>query len=442
MAPPLIFRTVSRRILRPAPTLSASSSATQPYHHIASISSCSLGGPGTKLASSPSEPRRFPSRGFDVVDKGEVIEEEGLPKYKPEHFYPARLGEVFNDRFQIVTKLGYGSCSTIWLARDLHDHQYVALKIYIHNSACHRELPFYERLNRELPSEHPGAGNVRKLLGSFEIAGPYGKHIALVLQASQMSLLDMDTVWMNGCGLGEALVKGAIQELLKAIDFLHTDLQVVHTDVHPGNLLIGSNENSLFKVLEDLEISSPVPRKEHSDRTIYFSRVMKPKVGPLLLSDFGEARLGPGPHTGDIMPIPYRAPEIILGLQWSYPVDIWSVGLTAWSLLQAKNLFSARKDDGSLSDGVHFSELIAALGLPPAELLDRNRERALEYWDEHGNWAGLVPIPMEKTLEATETKLKDKTKFLQFIRRTLAWDPQKRPTARELLQDPWLTNED
>jgi len=80
--------------------------------------------------------------------------------------------------------------------------------------------------------------------------------------------------------------------------------------------------------MEDTELSSPVPRKELSDRTIYFSRLMKPKFGPLLLSDFGEVRVGPGPHAGDIMPIQYRAPECLLWIQWSYPVDIWSVGLT------------------------------------------------------------------------------------------------------------------
>jgi hypothetical protein len=48
----------------------------------------------------------------------------------------------------------------------------------------------------------------------------------------------------------------------------------------------------------------------------------------MLLSDFGEARSGPGPHAGDIMPIQYRAPEVIMCLKWSYAVDIWSVGLT------------------------------------------------------------------------------------------------------------------
>lgn len=100
------------------------------------------------------------------------------------------------------------------------------------------------------------------------------------------------------------------------------------SDVHPGNLLLGLNDNSLFKSLEDNEVSDPVSRKELPDRTIYFSRLMKPKVGPLLLSDFGEVRLGPGPHAGDIMPIMYRAPETLLWIQWSYPVDIWSVGLT------------------------------------------------------------------------------------------------------------------
>jgi serine/threonine-protein kinase SRPK3 len=60
-----------------------------------------------------SEPRTFPSEGFDTIDKDQLIEEEGMPEYNPEHFYPVRLGEVFNHRFQTVAKLGYGSSSTI-----------------------------------------------------------------------------------------------------------------------------------------------------------------------------------------------------------------------------------------------------------------------------------------------------------------------------------------
>lgn len=56
-----------------------------------------------------------------------------------------------------------------------------------------------------------------------------------------------------------------------------------------------------------------------------------------------------------------------------------------------------------------------------------------------GHWLGLAPIPYDRTLEALESRLGDKSGFLRFIRRTLTWMPEQRPTAKELLRDPWLT---
>lgn len=64
-------------------------------------------------------PRTFPTAGFELIDEKFPVEEETLPEYNPDHFYPVKLGEVLNDRYQVVAKLGYGSSSTIWLARDL-----------------------------------------------------------------------------------------------------------------------------------------------------------------------------------------------------------------------------------------------------------------------------------------------------------------------------------
>ncbi|KAL4780272.1 kinase-like domain-containing protein [Aspergillus varians] len=161
----------------------------------------------------------------------------------------------------------------------------------------------------------------------------------------------------------------------------------------------------------------------------------------MLLSDFGEARRGKGLHGGDIMPLEYRAPETLLYVGWSFPVDIWSVGLTdkkAWDLLGPKKLFTARDEDGDLYDAAHIAQLIAALGPPPDKFLERNPERRADFWDEKGEWLGLAPIPYARTMEALETKLEDKSGFLRFIRRALTWLPEDRPSAQELLQDPWL----
>lgn len=99
-------------------------------------------------------------------------------------------------------------------------------------------------------------------------------------------------------------------------------------------MLLGVESNDLFQKLEEREFSSPVPRRLISPtRTIYLSRLALPKEGPFLISDFGEARIGPGTHGGDIMPLEYRAPETLHYVAWSYPVDIWSVGLTVCSHL-------------------------------------------------------------------------------------------------------------
>lgn len=67
----------------------------------------------------PSPPREPPNSGFQGLDNIQKVEEEKLAWYKPAHFYPVRLGEVFNSRYQVVGKLGYGAYSTVWLCRDL-----------------------------------------------------------------------------------------------------------------------------------------------------------------------------------------------------------------------------------------------------------------------------------------------------------------------------------
>jgi len=47
-----------------------------------------------------------------------LVEEEALPHYKSQHYYPAQIGDEYLSRYEVVAKLGYGSYSTVWLCRD------------------------------------------------------------------------------------------------------------------------------------------------------------------------------------------------------------------------------------------------------------------------------------------------------------------------------------
>ena len=43
----------------------------------------------------------------------EPVEEEILPRYRPENYYPVTIGQVFNERYKVLAKLGFGGSSTI-----------------------------------------------------------------------------------------------------------------------------------------------------------------------------------------------------------------------------------------------------------------------------------------------------------------------------------------
>ena len=63
--------------------------------------------------------RTFPVDGYGFVAQEDKFEEERLPNYHAERFYPVQIGGVYNDRYQVLAKLGFGTSSTVWLCRDL-----------------------------------------------------------------------------------------------------------------------------------------------------------------------------------------------------------------------------------------------------------------------------------------------------------------------------------
>ncbi|PYH94469.1 kinase-like protein [Aspergillus ellipticus CBS 707.79] len=384
------------------------------------------------------EPRVFPSSGWENIEPSLPVEEESIPTYRPEKFYPVYIGEVFNHRYQIVGKLGYGSSATVWLGRDLWDRRYVTLKIHTTSTAVTSEIEIYNHL-RTIQSNHAGQSCLRPLIGDFQTQNPdgHGLHHCLVHSPLGISLDQLMSL-LPGRVMSSAMVRTTIRNILAALDFLHTEARVIHTDLQPSNILLGIKDDSILSRFEQAEFEAPMPRKTLGDRIIYLSRSLPISFGTPVLCDFGEARLGIDQQQGDIMPDVYRAPEVILDMTWDYKVDIWNIGMLIWDLFEHRHLFKARDPEGKLDNGYHLGEMQALLGSPPLEFLARS-ENSIQFWDNSGKWKGTAPLP-DKNIEALEERLRgdEKDDFLRFLRRMLCWLPEERATAKELLFDPWL----
>ncbi len=50
-------------------------------------------------------------------------------------------------------------------------------------------------------------------------------------------------------------------------------------------------------------------------------------TGPPSISGLSEARFGDDENTGVIMRDTHMPPEVILDMPWSYPVDVWGLGI-------------------------------------------------------------------------------------------------------------------
>ncbi|KGO77687.1 hypothetical protein PITC_071700 [Penicillium italicum] len=242
---------------------------------------------------SPSKPRVFPSSGWDIIDPSIPIEEESIPTYRPEKFYPVYIGEI-----------------------------------YTASTTVTQEIEVYNHL-RAIRSNHAGQTCLRPLIEIFHIYSldRNSVHTCLVHPPLGISLDQLTQLLPDGV-MNSAMVRTTIRNVLAALDFLHTEARVIHTDLQPNNILLGIKDDSILSKFEQAEFDMPTPRKILDNRTIYFSRPLPISYGTPVLCDLGEARLGTNDQEGDIMPDIYRAPEVILHMSWDYKVDIWSVGIS------------------------------------------------------------------------------------------------------------------
>lgn len=97
------------------------------------------------------------------------------------------------------------------------------------------------------------------------------------------------------------------------------DLNLVHTDLKPENILLCNSAYQTFTYNRRIPSSSSTVTRQATKRKVLLDTEIR-------LIDFGSATFNDEYHSSVVSTRHYRAPEIILGLGWSFECDIWSIG--------------------------------------------------------------------------------------------------------------------
>ncbi|XP_046919362.1 serine/threonine-protein kinase dyf-5 [Dermatophagoides farinae] len=185
------------------------------------------------------------------------------------------------------------------------------------------------------------------------------------------------------------------------------------------------NCNILYQILQGLSFMH-----KHG----FFHRDIKPEnllcMGPELIkiADFGLAReiRSRPPYTDYVSTRWYRAPEVLLrSTNYNSPIDIWAVGCIMAELYTLQPLFPGRSEIDQIF------RVTSVLGTP-----DKNdwSEAYLLANTMNFRFPQFTSIPIETIVGNISNE------GLQFLKSTLQWNPQKRPTAIQALKFSYFQN--
>ncbi|KAM3620933.1 uncharacterized protein V6R79_003846 [Siganus canaliculatus] len=202
------------------------------------------GGPQQCQADSP-----LPEQDEEILGSDDD-EQEDPNDYCRGGYHHVKIGDLFNSRYHVIRKLGWGHFSTVWLAWDIQEKRFVAMKVV--KSAEHYtetaldEIKLLKSVRNTDPCD-PNREKVVQLLDDFKISGVNGTHVCMVFEVLGYHLLKW-IIRSNYQGLPLPCVKSIIRQVLQGLDYLHTKCKIIHTDIKPENILLTVNEPYIKKM--------------------------------------------------------------------------------------------------------------------------------------------------------------------------------------------------
>ncbi|WOL02980.1 hypothetical protein Cni_G11700 [Canna indica] len=385
-----------------------------------------------------SRTRKRPRLAWDVAppQRREAVRDEAAPPRRGasppwreddrEGHYVFDLGENLTPRYKILSKMGEGTFGRVLECWDREAREHVAIKV-VRSISKYRSAAMVEiDVLNLLAKNDKGGSRCVQIRRWFD----YRNHICIVFEKLGPSLYDF--LKRNKYSpFPLELVREFGHQLLESVAYMH-DLRLIHTDLKPENILLVSSEY----------IKVPSNKKNAQDE-MYFRCL--PKSSAVKLIDFGSAAFENQDHSSIVSTRHYRAPEIILGLGWNYPCDIWSIGCILVELCSGEALFQTHENLE------HLAMMERVLGPLPEHMIKKASSSASKYFRRGArlNWPeGAISRESIKAVRKLD-RLKDlvssyvdssRASLTDLLFGLLKFEPSERLTAREALNHPFFVN--
>ncbi|KAF3487681.1 hypothetical protein F2Q69_00055781 [Brassica cretica] len=332
-----------------------------------------------------------------------------------EGYYSYQFGELIDGRYEVIATHGKGVFSTVVRAKDLRagpaEPDEVAIKIIRNNETMHKAGQTEVQILKKLAGADPDdKRHCVRLLSSFK----YRNHLCLVFESLHLNLRELLKKFGRNIGLKLSAVRSYSKQLFIALKHLK-NCGVLHCDIKPDNMLV--NENKTVLKLCD------------------FGNAMfagKNEVTPYLVSRF------------------YRSPEIILGLAYDHPLDIWSVGCCLYELYCGKVLFPGATNNDMLRLHMELKGLFPKKMLRKGAFIDQHFDHDLNFYaTEEDTVSGKMMKRMIVNVKPKDfgsiikgypgEDPKMLAHFRDLLDKMFILDPEKRLTVSQALAHPFIT---